>query len=95
MQANLLLFKPLKKLHTLHMSLTEYHYSRYHFPPKSDTVLDEWMAAAKQVLAGNQNQQGQTQGGKRIRMSYRWMGDLILDRNRVEEIRRFEDVEVD
>ena len=63
-QERLILFKSLKKLHTIEMVA---HDRRN---PKSKVELDAWLAVAKKVLAGNEGPSGETHGGKRVKMLY-------------------------
>jgi hypothetical protein len=82
------------RLHTIEMGVT-YHHAR-HGKPKSVEQLDSWMDAAREALAGHDGWNGQSHGGKRVKMSYR-----IIDRLDPVDIQHpaihetFVDVEVD
>ena len=95
-QGCILLLKPLMRLHTIEMMVAHHRYRRRRQNPKSEEELDLWMAAAREALAGHEGRNGRSSGGKRIRMSYRWVDHMNLGENQQPVVHgRFEEVEVE
>jgi hypothetical protein len=89
-QELLLLLKPLTKLHTIEMHISEPQVRLI-----SDALLDQWMAVAQEVLRGNEGRRGLCHGGKRIRLNYRCFDVWKQDENGKSQFyQRIEDVEV-
>jgi hypothetical protein len=61
-----------------------------HRNPRSATELDGWLAAARDVLAGNEGRDGETNGGKRVMMYYEFSEGIQMGWQE-----RIEDVEVE
>jgi hypothetical protein len=87
-QDGILLLKPLMPLHTIEMLATG-HQWKEEDAHKTESELDEWMAAAREALTGHEGHHGLSSGGKRIRMSYFW-----AHLGASPALERLEDVEV-
>jgi hypothetical protein len=92
-QDSIVLFKSLTRLHTIEMVVT--HNQDLGHEPKSAEELDLWMDTAREALAGHEDRNGQSHGGKRIRMNYRFINHLNPAENQPAVHETLLDIEVD
>jgi hypothetical protein len=75
------------------MVVKDHQFQNFRRDQKTTIELDDWLAAAKEVLAANEGPHGETHGGKRVRMRYSYLN--YWNNEEAMPLERIENFEVD